>query len=49
MELRSKRILKYSLVRFSKVKEIKYYFISQKEKTDKVKCYNFISKTNKLN
>ena len=50
MELRNKKVVSYkpSLVRFSKVIETKYYFISQKEKNDKIKCYDTISKLNDL-
>lgn len=46
MELRSKRILRYSLVKFSKTNETKYYYISTEEKKDKILCYKEISKRN---
>ncbi len=49
MELRSKKVLKppkYPRIRFSKNKDIKYYFVSSKEKKDKMKCYEKICKIN---
>lgn len=51
MELRSKKVLKSpkcSIIRFSKEKDIKYYFVSSKEKKDKIKCYENICKMNEL-
>ena len=42
MELRNGKIVKYPIVKFDKIPQIRYYLISKKEKQEKIKYYNKI-------